>query len=91
MTGPVGLQECIDCISWKQNEKRREDYWKQCETCWQHISDDYRIFEENRAYLLERLGREKQRRKGLSRHLPICSIGHRGWMRKIILFFWIIF
>lgn len=34
---------------------------------------------------------KKQRRKGLSRHLPICSIGHRGWMRKIILFFWIIF
>lgn len=45
------------------DEKRREDYWKQCETCWQHISDDYRIFEENRAYLLERLGREKTEEK----------------------------
>lgn len=41
------------------DEEKKEDYWKQCETCWQNISDEYSIFEENRAYLLERLEREK--------------------------------
>lgn len=41
------------------DEEKKEDYWKQCETCWQNISDAYSIFEENRAYLLERLEREK--------------------------------
>lgn len=41
------------------DEEKKEDYWKQCETCWQNISDEYSIFEENRTYLLERLEREK--------------------------------
>ena len=41
------------------DEEKKEDFWKQCETCWQNISDEYSIFEENRAYLLERLEREK--------------------------------
>ena len=41
------------------DEEKKEDYWKQCETCWQNIPDEYSIFEENRAYLLERLEREK--------------------------------
>ena len=63
------------------DEEKKEDYWKQCETCWQNISDAYSIFEENRAYLLERLEREKQRI--LSRHLPICIIGRSGQMQKV--------
>ena len=61
------------------DEKRREDYWKQCETCWQHISDDYRIFEENRAYLLERLGREKTEEKRIEQ--AFAYMQHRtSWM-----------
>lgn len=61
------------------DEKRREDYWKQCETCWQHISDDYRIFEDNRAYLLERLGREKTEEKRIEQ--AFAYMQHRtSWM-----------
>lgn len=61
------------------DEKRREDYWKQCETYWQHISDDYRIFEENRAYLLERLGREKTEEKRIEQ--AFAYMQHRtSWM-----------
>ena len=61
------------------DEKRREDYWKQCESCWQHISDDYRIFEENRAYLLERLGREKTEEKRIEQ--AFAYMQHRtSWM-----------
>ena len=61
------------------DEKRREEYWKQCETCWQHISDDYRIFEENRAYLLERLGREKTEEKRIEQ--AFAYMQHRtSWM-----------
>ena len=91
MTGPVGLQECIDCISWKQMKKGERITGNSVK----HAGKISRM----RTAFLKRTGHicwndwdvKKQRRKGLSRHLPICSIGHRGWMRKIILFFWIIF
>ena len=61
------------------DEEKKEDYWKQCETCWKKISDDYSIFEENRAYLLERLEREKTEDKRIEQ--AFAYMQHRtSWM-----------
>ena len=57
------------------DEEKKEDYWKQCETCWQNISDEYSIFEENRAYLLERLEREKTEDKRIEQ--AFSNMHHR--------------
>ena len=65
------------------DEEKKEDYWKQCETCWQNISDEYSIFEENRAYLLERLEREKTEDKRIEQAFAICIIGRSGQMQKV--------
>lgn len=39
--------------------EKKAYYWKQCETCWQQISENGTIYEENQEYLLERLEHEK--------------------------------